>query len=336
MLESPEVRSTIGSLISNLVANPSREFQEKLRTAKMTGLTRLECTIYSGEIHEYKWYTAALEKMQDTLRGCPVHKTSFEQQWKALVDEIINASTITVYDRKRKTFAYCHWYNNLTGKKQGYTKEQVEENEVMWLLAAYSFNRVPMHYICLNAEENGNYEILEKATYQRSEESSGITLVPGIQKGLYPSFEGITRQTLTFPEIGLVPYKSIIIGWPESKVDSRNRPLANLTMLSHETDSNTLKTTDNPKTSTYKAGHEILRPQTVYKVINISRKTYHNKDTLFAILKEETANIHVRAGPSLERTIREKEEKGIQFYIRTGDIYWTKNKHKDIKVEKLD
>lgn len=340
MYESPSVRSYLGSLIPDLVV-PSESFRDRLMKAKSHGLTRLECTIYFGEIQDHEWYISVLEEAQNTLRGCPVYMTSFENQWKELADKIVeSASTCAIYDYNRQIFAYCHWYNSVTGKKQGYAKEGVKESDIPWLLAAYSFNNVPIHYIRFNIDENGEYAIESTVDYMRvSDTGTSITLVPGVQKSLYPSFKVVTGIYLQFRDVGIVEHKGINVGWPEMKIDKRSKSLAVLKLInpSRATDlkSQRLQELVVTKTSLFKAGYSLLNPNTTYKVISIGRKEYRGRMSIFATLtslddKHDDNTVHVRAGPSLESIIIENEQRGRPFLIRTGDV-----RARDIIVENV-
>ena len=184
IMESSEVRVYIGSRIYKLVADESMGFRDALRECKDYGMTRLEIKVFSSTVFNLDEYRGLIQELLTFLDRCPVHRTSFEMQWMALVDEIQEYSVLAIYISNKKIFSYCHWYNSITKKKQGCIREGVEQNRVMDLLTDYSFNRNEIILMEFNEEVDGSYTFMSKRRFRRL--GSGITFVPGPRGSLAP------------------------------------------------------------------------------------------------------------------------------------------------------
>ena len=164
--------------------------------------TRVEIKIYSTTIYSHKNYELFLHKVLNSLIGCKVYKTSFKQQWMALVEHI--ESVLTIYDSNMGIYGYCHWYNGTTGKKQGIIRAGVTEREVPTLLVNYSFNRKPIHYLELAIGSFGEYTIIG---------------------GLYHNKISLN---ILFPKAGFVKYHGVQIDWLLDIINKNSLPTLHL------------------------------------------------------------------------------------------------------------
>ena len=186
VLESSEVRMSIGCRMENLVKKEGK-FAERIEKYKEHGYTRVELTFYGSSLRSFWEYQDRMNEARDLLKSCKTYECSFEQMWTQRA-KCIN-SMVAVYFPAKKLFAYCHWWNSTTSKKYGYiwtTPAAV----VPLLLANYSFNDRPIHYFEAKVDKDGNVATVTKeTTYKREPGCTAITLVPGAQKGKYPSRE---------------------------------------------------------------------------------------------------------------------------------------------------
>ena len=338
MWESPEVRSPIGSRMADIVANPSKGFQDTMIKAKYEGLSRMEITIPLGEIYSYEEYYRLFSELVELMKGCIIYKTSYENQWKSMLDKLENTNTAAVYVRNKKVFGYIHWINRLTRKKQGYVKKGVDEKEIITLLANYSFNGRPMIYKEITTCDDGEYTIDKMSKYKRVEESKAYTLVPGIQKGLYPSEEMMEREVIAFEEMGMIEYKGMSIGWPKARINKQSRPLAEIvevTDTNENDEGNRISIINNIRASDYSAGYVILEENKIYLVIAIGVGKYRRQEgIIFAKVMDENRNIlNVRCGKELSKIIEEMET-NEKFFIRTGEVFRKFKEANDIEVYK--
>ena len=114
MLESVDIRKSIGSRLHDLVSNSSDEFQQILLNASEYGLTRVEIKVHSQDVYDLQSYINLMNDTLDFIYGCRVYKQSFENHWRLLVDQVFDKPVVMVYDRINKIFGYSHWYNSLT------------------------------------------------------------------------------------------------------------------------------------------------------------------------------------------------------------------------------
>ena len=126
----------------------------------------------------------------------------------------------------------------MTCKKYGYMWKNVGSKLVPLLLANYSFNDRPIHYIKVKVDDAGEVEIISEKVYEREPGCTAMTLVAGKTKGMFPSRDTCEGLVYEFSEVGIVEHKNISIGWPEKKHSKKSRPLAVLvekpTSDSHE------------------------------------------------------------------------------------------------------
>ncbi|OAQ27923.1 hypothetical protein K457DRAFT_20927 [Linnemannia elongata AG-77] len=173
ILESAEVRKSLGSRMEGLVADDDKRFMARLLRHKDHGMFRLELTFYGSTLLSLKEYKAHLEDARDLLSTYPVYDYSYEEMWKQRADCI--QSMVAVYMPVKKVFAYCHWWNSVTSKKYGYMWKNVGSKLVPLLLANYSFNDRPIHYIKVKVDDAGEVEIISEKVYEREPGCTAMT-----------------------------------------------------------------------------------------------------------------------------------------------------------------
>ncbi|OAQ24575.1 hypothetical protein K457DRAFT_23922 [Linnemannia elongata AG-77] len=172
-------------------------------------------------------------------------------------------SMVAVHIPAKKVFPYCYWWNSVTSKKYGYMWKNVGSKLVPLLLANYSFNDRPIHYIKVKTDDAGEVEIISEKVYERESGCTAMTLVAGKPKGMFPSLDTCEGLVYEFSEVGIVEHKNISIGWPEKKHSKKSRPLAVLvekpTSDSHEGYIQWMK---KPHPTLFTADYNILVPGT--------------------------------------------------------------------------
>ncbi|KAL1926308.1 hypothetical protein VTP01DRAFT_6005 [Rhizomucor pusillus] len=215
MLESTDVRSSLGSQSANLIMNPCPLFAQKLRSFSGSGMSRTEITFYSSTVYDASEYELIIHQTLERMSRCPTFEISFERQWRAVTEEI--RRFFAVYIRDTRTSAYCNWWNSITGKKQGMSRSNIEEKDVIPLLSNFSFNNRPVHCLTLTttaSEEDhayAQYELIHYRCYNR--ETLEMTLIPALNNSLYP-FRWAIPNVPSFESIGLVESNDIMIEWP--------------------------------------------------------------------------------------------------------------------------
>lgn len=339
MLESSGTYRNIGSVISEFVVNPSAEFRQALIDANKYGLTRVEITVYTDEIFLCEEYENLMDETIGLLSGCKIYITPFEEQWKALVENITNV--VTMYDAENEKFQYCHWYNSITGKMQGCIKENVKQKNVYTLIANYSFNDRLVYYYEVKLNKDKSYFIVKEEVFMRENGCESITLVPGPQQGLYPSYEGVERQHLTFEDVSLINHNNIIINWPKNRINNRSKPLAKIKEYNTKStkDETVLDDISSMPKSVYRSGYNILKEHTNYDIMGATEHMFRNNKYVYAKLKdEEGRSIYIRCGKCLGDLIKMELNKKIKFKIQTGKIFYVYDggTGKDIEVTKVD
>jgi len=329
MLESSEIRSYIGSRLSSIVSDSSKRFRNVLKECKDCGLTRVEIKVYSQHIHDFKSYTDTMYDLLDLLEGCTIHSTSFENQWKALVDEIYDKKVLMIYDKGSKIFSYCHWYNSLTKRRQGIIKKNTNMDNVKNLIANYSFNERVTKYI--EIDNNGKHK---EQLFSRLQKN--ITLVPGPKDSLYPSTDKIDSNILSsFENMGITNYKGINIGWPR-RITQQSIPLSEMKNIKENICTEELiGKIDNPNRVAYRVSHIILNCNSIYKVVGSGRRDYHNQPAIFLNVANGNGNeIKVRCGTKLFQLLNPIIDTITKiFYIKTGSKIRSGNHIVDIEVD---
>lgn len=276
MLESTDARSMIGSQLSNFVANISDSFTRKLLQYRDTGMTRMEITLYGSKLYDPSEDEGLMNDLISKMSDCPTYELSFKNHWISIVERL--QSMVALYDPQEKIFAYCHWWNSLTKRKQGLFRENIKDAYVISLLSNFGFNDRPIHYFQVSRVED-RYETSEYVEYRRTPGCTAITFVPGISNGLFPSRHAIRdRSVLAFPVMGLVSTGNVTIGWPETQLRP-GQQVAEINTINgseegiegtdeHERDSNdTLVRSLQINTRMYRADYEALESDTEYCVV---------------------------------------------------------------------
>lgn len=327
MLESCDVRSSIGSQLNYLVSNPDTALLERFQSYAATGMSRIEITIYSNKILTTKRYHSIMDDTLSFLKSCPTFKVPFQQQWREVVGRL--SQMMAVYIRDTKTFAYCHWWNSITRRKQGIVKPQVNASEVKALLANFGFNDRPIHYFLVERESESAYRVIKQKTYTREKGCTAITLVPGISNSLYPFRAGLLHHALNFKDIGLVTVQNITIEWPQSRLRrDRNVTLANIRRvksrdvydMSSLGDALECSAKDSPivhsdvlRMADYKADYQALEVGAVYTVKSYGYGMYRGREYLCLTLDD---GIHVRCSQGLTSILPTPLKDSQPFQIR--------------------
>src|SRR5579871_1135500 len=177
--ESAGVREVIGSSLYTLVTD--NETADTALEYKGVGMTRLEVTFYGTSISNAQYYTDVVMDLYRRMGKCKTYKVSLEEQWNALASKI--TQMMCIYHVPSGMFAYCHWWNSLTGKIQGGSRS-VDRQGVLKIRSHYGFVNRPIYL--LTVVVNGGTLDEEIRLYRRSEQDENIILAPGARGGLYP------------------------------------------------------------------------------------------------------------------------------------------------------
>ncbi|MFI5422866.1 MAG: hypothetical protein ACHQWH_02860 [Nitrososphaerales archaeon] len=238
-----------------------------------------------------------MKNAQELLSGCTTYECPFKKQWKQRAQNI--TSMVAVYFPKKKLFAYCHWWNSLTSKKYGYMWEKVQGSIVPLLLANFSFNNRPIYYHEFKLDHGDIPYISKKVTYQCESGSTAITLVAGGRKGMYPAQSASTTGVKKFSKVGIVEVDNIKIAWPKSRHDYRNAPLADIVEVDEDDEKGIfIRKLKVRNTSLFKAGYNVLEPNTQYTVVAAGYGVYRRSQYVHFITE---CGQKIRAGKSLTK-----------------------------------
>lgn len=331
MLESCDIRMSLGSQLSNLVTNPNPEFLERLQHYCPTGMSRIELTIYATKLYTFEDYVQSSDRIITFLSSCPTFKVPFSQQWLQVVNRL--TQTMAIYIRNRKTFAYCHWWNSLTRRKQGLSRSNIDVKEVPTLLANFGFNDRLIHYSIVNTIDTRTYNIIEHQQYRRTAGPTAITLFPGMSNSLYPYRSVLQCTNLPFASIGMQSFHNITIEWPIHQLRRvRNASVAVIVRCDMDTVQNdtfdmsdltaALDNVATPNTglehvesiqmSNYKTDRLVLKAGTIYSVTGYGHGTFRNKEYLCLTMDKST---FVRCSPGLEKVAAPEIAKGRPFKL---------------------
>ena len=164
------------------------DFARHIARYREHGYTRIELTFYGRHLLELEEYVEEMDETRIFLKKCPTFQCSFEEQWEERA-KCINSMVAVYITRENRTnnglFAYCHWWNSVTSKKYGYSWKNVSPATAQLLLANYSFNDRPIHFIEATVEGSDYAEISKHTVYRREPGCKAITMVPGPQKGMF-------------------------------------------------------------------------------------------------------------------------------------------------------
>ena len=169
ILESAEVRKPLGSRMEDLVEKDS-VFARRIECRREHGYTRIELTFYGPDLLELEEYAERMDETRELLKKCHTFQCSFEKQWEERAKCISSMVAVYITRKESRTsegiFAYCHWWNSVTSKKYGYIWKRVMPETAKLLLANYSFNDRPIHYL---------EATVEKDEYAKINNGSGTT-----------------------------------------------------------------------------------------------------------------------------------------------------------------
>jgi hypothetical protein len=299
MLESAEVRMSLGSRMEDLVMETDKKLHKRLRKAKKCGLSRLEITFYGRKLRKFSYYEDIVENVKNQIQDCPTFRVPFEAYWKYMASNITSMIGVYVFGEKESAFAYCHWWNSITKKKYGSHRAKVGREEAMTALANYSFNDRPIYFLEVEMDGNKTKDITV-TKYMRPVGCKEITLVAGKHKGLYPY--KYHDRVWSFKDMGIVKTKHIKIRWPKKRLRKRSPPIVDIHQEAMDDEEMFLRIHDSAiHQATYKPGYSILEDDTQYTVIAIATDMFRGTEYIFATLSN---GIRVRCGKSLETKIK--------------------------------
>jgi hypothetical protein len=347
MIESCDIRQAMGSGLSRLVAGQNVGITNKLKRFRQLGYTRIEVSILTSTLFSLELYKEALDRLtMIDLAGCPTYKVSLQDQWNLIVDKL--TQVVAVYVRNTRTFAYCHWWNSLTKRKQGVSSDNVSTELLECILANYSFNDRITH--CFHIEtDNKSYSILKHDRYKRVDGSTAMTLVPGSKNALFPSRSRLVKENVMFKEVGMDIYKNIYIEWPTTRFDKERKPrLAELIRINDScedsgrfdmskmqntlpSDRNLLIRLDGIKSSVSKPDYKALEANVIYTVTKYGYGLYRGKNYLHLVFENE---LMIRCCDDL-RLCMEKKLEGVSFKFQVISITSSKG-NKRIKCNIIE
>lgn len=294
VLESAGVRVLLGSGLHNLLNGSDKA--DMLLKHREHGVSRVELTFYGERLKSRSVYhDMVLDVVTRRLAVCPTYSTSLSQQWGSFRSKITR--TAAVHHVETSTFAYCHWWNSLTGMMQGATRTVVNAKEVPKLLGNYSFYDMPMHLITITGRGESC------AVYRRVHGGSQITMCCGSRGGLYP--HGSPRMLFEYG-YGVGDINTGYIGWPK-KYSYRSRPLA-LVEADVEDGVDTLTTQLEELTvlnRDYVAAHSALIAGGRYTVVGVGYLVFRGQRRTYLKLSDGQ---RIRCGASLEELVHKRTD----------------------------
>jgi hypothetical protein len=323
-LESSQVLESFGSRLSHLVAGYDVAIMENLRRFLDTGYTRIELSIYGSILFHSTSYTKAMNNVLNNLARCPTFKVPLREQWHMVADKL--TQVIAVYIEESSTFAYCHWWNSLTKRKQGICKK-IKAEHLKCHLANFSFNDRTIHCFYLKQIGSGSsYEILKHERYMRAVGCTEMTLVPGVSNSLFPSRARLPNAIM-FADVGLDAYQNVYIDWPAHRLEnSIDRCIAPLIEIVDSTFSMaslqdallpSLEVISSPQSSSYRADVSCLVEGATYCVIKYGYAPFRGKTCLHLVFDD---GLKVRCGGALQDIVEEKLQDNVAFNITVTSV----------------
>ena len=130
------------------------------------------------------------------------------------------------------------------------------------LLANYSFNDRPIHYLEATVEKDEYAKIIKRTTYKREPGCTAITMVPGPQKGMFPACEDCPDGVHKFRRVGIVEVDNIKIGWPKCTHTRQSNPVAEIFECEDDNNGTNVLHLKNIHVSMYTAIHQALQFKT--------------------------------------------------------------------------
>lgn len=327
-LESSQVLVPLGSRLSHLVADRDSSYMDKLRRFLNTGYTRIELSVYGSTLFHLTSYERAMDELLDKLAGCPTYKVPLREQWHMIVDKLTQVAA--VYVENTNTFAYCHWWNSLTKRKQGICKDNIKREDLTCFLTNFSFNDRVIHcFIIKQIENSSSYEIINHKRYMRAERCTAMTLTPGLSNSLFPSRSRLQIKDIMFADIGLDIYKNIHIEWPLNRlentadrtvttlVQSLDNDAFNLLSIRDALPAAALQVINSPQVSRYTSDRSCLLPNTSYNIIKYGYASFRGKMCLHLVLEE---GLMVRCGNKMQDVIEPKLGEGVAFRFFVDNV----------------
>jgi hypothetical protein len=300
ILESAEVRKPLGSRMEDLVQKEG-VFAERIARHKENGYTRVELTFYGQDLLSLEEYVEHMDDTRRFLKKCPTFQCSFEKQWEERAKCISSMVAVYITRKESRTneglFAYCHWWNSVTSKKYGYMWRKVSPETAKLLLANYSFNDRPIHFIEASVEDSEYAEITKYTTHKREPGCTAITMVPGPQKGMFPARNDCPDGVYKFHHVGITEVDNIKIGWPKYTHTRESNPVAEIFECGDDSNGTDVLHLRTIHVSMYTAAHQILL-FAKYRIVAAGYREYRGDRRWHFITK---CGLKVRAGKSLAK-----------------------------------
>jgi hypothetical protein len=323
-LESSQLLEALGSRLSHLVADHDASYMEKLRHFLDTGYTRIEMSIYGSTLFHPTSYERAMDDMLSKLARCPTFKVPLREQWHMIVDKLTQVTA--VYIEETSTFAYCHWWNSLTKRKQGICRD-IKADDLQCHLANFSFNDRTTH--CFYIKQIGSsssYVTIKHEQYMRAAGCTEMTLVPGKSNTLFPS-RYYLPNAIMFADVGLDVYNNVRIDWPSNRLDmTASKCVAHLVRIDEEAFDMTsireallpsLEVVDSPQGSAYRSDYSCLVIGTTYRVIKYGYANFRGKMCLHLVFD---SGLSVRCGSALQEIVEPKLQENTVFNFTVTNV----------------
>jgi hypothetical protein len=320
-MESAELLQSIGSRLSNLVADPCPSFVDKVKRFRDLGYTRIEMTVYGKDLFPFALYRYELQSfIASSLQACPTFQVPLRDQWHLIADQLNHV--VALYEESTQCFAYCHWWNSLTKRKQGLIKSNVPKELVPSLLGNYSFNERLIHCFYLTSEK----VIDRHEVYKRPDGCDAMTLVPGMSNSLFPSRKGL-HINVKFEEIGIDTHKGIYIEWPEERLRKyRREAVANVNLVQNVFDmsdiqdalpSQLLTNNEIVRASQYDPDYKVLTEGRSYIAFQYGFGLFRGKQYLCLTLDND---LMVRCSEAMRDVLEPKLAEGNRFQFQVISI----------------
>ena len=327
-LESSQLLESLGSRLSHLIADHDASYMDKLRRFLETGYSRIELSIYGSTLFHPTSYERAMDDTLNKMARCPTFKVPLREQWHMIVDKLTQVTA--VYIEETSTFAYCHWWNSLTKRKQGICKE-IKADHLKCHLANFSFNDRTIHcfYIKQIGSNSSSYETIKHERYVRAAGCTEMTLVPGKSNSLFPSRAYLSDDAITFADVGLDTYNNVCIEWPDNRLDkTAGKCIARLvrvddngaftmTSLQHALAPPALEVISSPQSSTYRSDVAYLKEGVTYSVVKYGYAPFRGKTCLHLVFDD---GLKVRCGGTLQDIVEEKLQDNVAFNITVTSV----------------
>jgi hypothetical protein len=293
ILESASIRVLLGSGLHHLLNGSDKA--DTLLSHKDHGVSRIELTFYSDKFKDMSVYHDMVHDVAlRILSQCPTTSNSLSNQWKVFIASI--HQTAAVYHVEAASFAYCHWWNSLTGMMQGASRTIIKSEEIPKLLGNYSFYEMPMHLITVS----NSGEQYKK--YIRVHGGNQITMCCGARGGLYP--HGKTRKLFEYGD-GVGRVSTGYIGWPSS-YSYRSKALAIVEPVLDNTEDSLVLALEvlTITNRDYKKAASLLKVGVRYTVVGAGEEKF--RGSMYTYVKL-ACGLRLRCGASLTGLVKEQQ-----------------------------